>query len=204
MRKVGIVLIVCLLAVAGIMAAMAYSNATVTNAAQLSIVNTNEALLKLSPNPAWSWTKPPGNKDSTAYIENGELRFNFGKGLNGNQYGLQPNSVYEWIPLFEMRNMSKEKVRVTVTATDDLAKYITLGTCNQGQAIGGGSPVPGHKAVANWKNEGETITFDIPPESNSGMQNIKNIAVKINIPSRDNFSPEIVKASIVVEAIALP
>ena len=205
MKKVSIFVIVCLLALSGIMAAMAYSNATVTNAAQLSIVNTNSALLALSPNPAWSWTNPPGNKDATAYMENGELKFNFGKGALGNQFGLQPNSVYEWIPLFEMRNMSKEKIRVTVSVKGDLKPYITLGTCGQSQAIGGGSPVAGHKATADWGVQSESITFDINPINAQGdMWNIRNIAVKISVPSEANFSAKNIADSIIVEAIALP
>ncbi|NLM24060.1 MAG: hypothetical protein GX210_08265, partial [Firmicutes bacterium] len=49
MRKVGIVVIVAVLAVAGVMAALAYSSATVENDFSLKVVETGDALLALSP-----------------------------------------------------------------------------------------------------------------------------------------------------------
>ncbi len=49
MRKVGIVLIVCLLAVAGITAAMAYNSAEVHNPMSVEVSASNEALLAMLP-----------------------------------------------------------------------------------------------------------------------------------------------------------
>ena len=195
MRRVSILVIVCLLALSGMMAAMAYSNATVTNTGTLTIANTNTALVALSPNPAWSWENKVGIKDGTAYVENGELKFDFGKGALGKPWGLQPNSVYEWIPLFELRNMSKEKIKVTVKAEGDFAQYITLGSCGQGQATG--TP-----ATADWLNQGEALTFVIDPIKNQGdMWHIRNIAVKVCIPSGVDLGP--ISGSIIVEANAI-
>jgi hypothetical protein len=195
-------LLVLVLAVTSLLAAAAYNTATVTNAAQLKITSTNSALVALSPDPAWSWTGPPGNLDGTSSIVNGELFFNFGKGVLGVDRGLQPNSVYEWIPLFELRNMSREKIWVTVTVTGAIAQYITLGTCSQAQAIGGGNPVPHHIATANWGTQGAALDLgDINPINNQGdMWHIRNIAVKISLPS--GVSLATLTGTIVVQAVA--
>ena len=120
MRKLGIIVIVCLLALAGITAAMAYTNATVTNPATLAVVNTNNALLSLEPGTG------PGNADANAYINaNGELEFDFRKGLAkyGNM-GFQGNSVYEWERLFWIHNKSGEAVNVLIES--DLP-YVEIG-----------------------------------------------------------------------------
>lgn len=193
---------VLVLAVTSLLAAAAYNTATVTNAATLKVTNTNQALVALSPNPAWSWTNPPGNLDGTSAMVGGELYFNFGKGALGADRGLQPNSVYEWIPLFELRNMSKEKIWVTVEVTGDLAQYTTLGTCSQQQAIGGGQPVPHHVATANWGTQGQLLDLgDINPINALGdMWNIRNICVKISLPSGVSLGDK--TGTIVVRAVA--
>jgi len=161
----------------------------------LTIANTNSALVALSPNPAWSWQNKVGIKDGTAYVENGELKFDFGKGALDKPRGLQPNSVYEWIPLFELRNMSKEKIKVTVKVEGDFAQYITLGTCSQDQATG--TP-----ATADWLNQGEALTFEINPMNAQGdMWIIRNVAVKISVPSGVDLGK--VSGSIIVEANAI-
>ena len=54
---------------------MAYSNATITSEAGVVSIETNSALLALTPNEG------VGLKDETAYVENGVLKFNFAAGL---------------------------------------------------------------------------------------------------------------------------
>ena len=126
MRKVGILLIVALLAVSGIMAAMAYSSASVTNAASMKVINTNDALVALAPNTG------VGYNDATAWIEDNVLQFDFARGrgrhpLNlpfGERYGFQPGSTYTWERLFKISNNSKDAVVFHITQTN--LKYITV------------------------------------------------------------------------------
>ncbi len=64
MRKLGIVLIIGLLLVSGIVAAMAYTTATVQSSMKLQIVSTEDAKLALIPNEVDHgdviWTSPDG------------------------------------------------------------------------------------------------------------------------------------------------
>ncbi len=108
MRKVGIIVIVALLAVSGIMAALAYNQATVITTGQMKVVNTNQALLTIRPHGG------VGNLDETAYIEDGMLFFEFGKGRLGVFRGLQRNSIYEWAELVNVYNQSNEKLQLYV------------------------------------------------------------------------------------------
>lgn len=121
MRKVGIVLIILLLAIAGVTAAMAYNNATVVSEGDLRISNTNTALLAIIANGG------VGNLDATANYDQGEMVFRFGKGKNNVFYGLQPNSEYEWNKLFKILNNSNENLEVTVEVTGDLADFVEIG-----------------------------------------------------------------------------
>lgn len=70
-------LMVALLAVAGVMAAMAYTSAEVRNPAEATIVRTDVALLALSCND-----EGPGYKDENCWVDNdGRLHLDFAKGL---------------------------------------------------------------------------------------------------------------------------
>ncbi|MBU7006550.1 hypothetical protein [Phosphitispora fastidiosa] len=198
MRK-SLIVVVALLAVASLMAAMAYNSATVTNAAQLKVVSTNQSLLTLEPNPPWDWIDKVGRKDFTTTIKDGELFFEFGKGVERDGttarfYGLQPNSEYQWNPLFTMRNKSAETIQVTLEATGEYAEFITFGICGQSNY---NNPT--------WGTQGEPLNIgNVPKESNSGMQNIRNICVKINVPSGHELSPDALLGSIIVKAVAVP
>jgi hypothetical protein len=194
-RKKGLFAVVAALAISSVMAAMAYNSATVTNNTELKIVNTNKALLTLEANTPWSWQSTVGAKDNTVVVKDGELFVQFGKGVDRDGstprfYGLQPNSQYVWNPLFTLRNKSAETITVTVSATGTYAQYMTFGTMSQG-----GQPT--------WGTKGEPLTVaNIPKETNSGMQNIRNIAVKIDLPSGVTVSDDILKGSIVVNSVA--
>jgi hypothetical protein len=102
MRKVGILVIIGLLAITGVMAAMAYTSATVTNEADLTVIRTNSALLRLER------TGGVGNKDEAAYYQDGMLKFDFSKGKDGKTFGVQPGSVYEWGRLVRIQNNSND------------------------------------------------------------------------------------------------
>lgn len=193
--KKGLLVVVVLLAMASFMASMAYNSAKVTNAAQLKVVNTNQALLSLEENTPWSWQSTVGAKDKTVVVKDGELFIQFGKGVDRDGttaqfYGLQPNSEYVWNPLFTLRNKSAETIKVTVRAEGPFAQYLTFGTTGQ-------------NATPTWGTKGQSLVIDnISKEINSGMQNIRNIAVKIEIPSGHAVSQTETLGSIIVESEA--
>lgn len=190
--KKSLLVVVVLLCVASLMAAMAYNKATVTNAAELKIVNTNKAILGLETDGHWSWENKTGFKDGTVVYKNGELFFQFGKGALGEFRGLQPNSEYTWYSLFTLRNLSKETIKVTIRAEGDLAQYIAFGR-------------GGRNGVSDWGEPGQPYTFDrIEPMKNLGdMWIIRNVGVKVCIPSDPDFNPETLTGNIIVESEAI-
>jgi hypothetical protein len=117
MKRIAILVIIGLLVISGSMAAMAYNQAVITNAGNITVNNTNQSLLALIPHNG------VGNKDLTAEIQNGNLVFDFGRGDNpffggDQQYGLQKNSEYVWggpdvsYGLFTYQNRSAETIVV--------------------------------------------------------------------------------------------
>ncbi|HEY2422230.1 MAG TPA: hypothetical protein VGI04_12470 [Neobacillus sp.] len=197
--KKGLLMVVFLLAISSVMAAMSYNKATVTNASELKIVNTNQALVTLSADAPWSWENTIGSKDQTAVMKDGELFFQFGKGINGGTgaaefHGLQPNSEYQWNHVFTIRNKSAETVKLTVKVVGPYAQYITLGTSNNPRA--NQSPA--------WGVQGQPLVFDkVLKETGSGMQNIRSVAAKITLPSGASISQTALQGSIVVESEAV-
>lgn len=195
MRKVGILVIVGLLAVTGIMAAMAYSKATVESSANLAIVNTDQALLQLRHPRGQAGVV--GSKDATYSIVDGQMFIQFGMGVGrdgstAKMYGLQPNSTYEWNPLFTIANMSAETLDIKVSASGEIAEFITFG--NMGQ-IGGGVHAP------IWGEKGQPLTLtNVAKESGAGMQNLRSIAVRIELDEKVNL--ETLMGKIIVEAVA--
>src|SRR5690554_6819332 len=131
MRKFGILIIVGLLLASGVMAAMAFTTASVTNTASFVTVETNNALLALEPNVG------VGHKDKTAYIDDdGKLKFNFAAGLTTSNpgspwsgtpsnadYGMQPGSVYVFDNLFKITNNSFDRVRFKIKVDGELADF---------------------------------------------------------------------------------
>ena len=117
MKRKGILLIVALFAVASLMAAMAYSNVLVDNDTNLTVVSTDNALLRIS---------PLDDADGTAFIENGRLKINFNKGTSEAQ-GLQPGSEYTWNRLFLVSNHSNNTYNLRVKLLDNItgAELIT-------------------------------------------------------------------------------
>ncbi|HOP69736.1 MAG: hypothetical protein WBK48_01070 [Dethiobacteria bacterium] len=103
MKKVGIVVIVSVLAVAGVIAALAYSAATVENDFILKVVSTDKALLAL---------KPGLRNHKAAYLDEGELKFNLNIGKNDELFGLNRRSEYVWDGLFMVKNNSERNIQV--------------------------------------------------------------------------------------------
>ena len=125
MRKVGILVIIALLAVTGIMAAMAYTTAEVTNEGELSVVNTNMGLLGIR----------AGNYAAATYDNEGRIDFDFTKGEHATgvsgTLGLQPGSVYKWNNLFFVKDNTKDDVDVEFTVDIEseegiMEDYITV------------------------------------------------------------------------------
>ncbi|MDP5274382.1 7TM-DISM domain-containing protein [Chengkuizengella axinellae] len=103
--KKAILVIASLLAVSSVMAAMAFSSATVKNDANFTITNTDEALLAVSTGE--------GGHNAAYYEEANDgarvLKIDFDRGHEGD-FGLQPNSEYIWEDLFEVTNNSENQL----------------------------------------------------------------------------------------------
>ncbi|MEA4908983.1 MAG: hypothetical protein GYA17_22170 [Chloroflexi bacterium] len=121
MKKVlGLLLLILALAVA----VSAYNNAKVVNAGTMAIVNSDQALLTLRA------CEGVGNLDQAVYYSNGELKFDFRRGIA--KYGLvgfQPNSEYIWQCAFEIHNKSSERLQVAIDG--DLFPYMDLGAVDR-------------------------------------------------------------------------
>mgnify|MGYP001073872512 CR=1 FL=1 len=111
-RKFGIVLIICLLAATGIMAALAYTSATVNNPMIISIVNTDEALLSLR----------PGDLSAVSIDNQGFLSIKPDEG-----YGFQNNAMYEFANIFFMKNNSRNNVVVSWEVDGSLEELVNTG-----------------------------------------------------------------------------
>lgn len=105
------------LAIAGLMAAYSYTSATVANAASLSVVDTNAALLALIPGSPNGVGSTP-DLDTPVVDAAGNLVFDFNHGLNGGDFGLQGNSSYTWMDMFTVQNNSNNAVTVTIAAAN--------------------------------------------------------------------------------------
>lgn len=101
MKKKGLLLVVALLALSGLMAAMAYSNAKVSNQTLSAIVQTDNAWLAVVPNPEF--------EDFAAVNEKGVMVIDF-TGMK--KHGFQPSSVYEFKNLFYLKNNLDKPVEV--------------------------------------------------------------------------------------------
>jgi hypothetical protein len=217
MRKASILVIVGLLAVTGLMAAMAYSDATITNVAGVVSVETNSALLALTPNEGI------GRKDNTCYVEDGMLKFNFAAGItNSNMaapwkgnvsekdWGLQPGSIYIFEDLFRITNNSREQVKFKISVTGELANF---GRVYIGKGVNGligktftveedGDLVPPHVPLhseMSWYYPGNNWNTINPAVSHI---NYKDVSIAFVIPADANFTPEDITGAIVVHAWA--
>ncbi len=112
MRK-SLLVVVVLLCVASLMAAMAYTSATLRNQASFKVSNTDAALLAIraGDHAAAGYTSGSTSK---------ELVINWAKGNNG-EFGVQSGSVYIWENLFYVKNNADHPVKVSITVPKDSA-----------------------------------------------------------------------------------
>lgn len=122
MKKKSLVFVVALLALSGLMAAMAYTSASVKNSSQIVINNTNNALLAIA--SAGSFR----HNDGTVQIVDGEAVFNFGRGKGGQMFGFQPNSVYKYEFFMHVMNNTDNTVEAEIVLEDfgPYAQFITI------------------------------------------------------------------------------
>jgi hypothetical protein len=111
--KKSLLLVVSLLAIASLLAVAAYTTATVNSDAEFSIVNTDQALLALIPNDAHNAAFLSGGSNAQT------LKIDWDKGFGNDDFGIQPNSTYEWDNLFTVRNNSENDVHVRIYLDPD-------------------------------------------------------------------------------------
>lgn len=135
MRKASILLLVFLLAVTGVMAAMAFTKAEVTSPGALKVVNTNDALLAIRANTG------VGYSDAVAVTNSGKLVLNFAAGRGETDFGFQPGSQYTFKDLFFVKNNSNDKIKMGM-------RFDSCYVGNQGPV--GLHTVSTVKPVPNW------------------------------------------------------
>ena len=154
----------------GVMAAMAYSEATVENPTGIEVRTTDESLVAIQ--------EPIGGTldDGTVEIEDGVMNFNLGHSDAVDETGIQPGSEYVFEDLFRVRNNSSSDVWFTVDVDgfeDEVAKFIDIGTSSNhdtyvkdGEFGGGGpyGPEETYNQLDGGGNDysGVVVTIDIP------------------------------------------
>ncbi len=130
MKRKGLAAAVAALAVSSMMAAMAFNGGYIHNEQAFTVSATNNSLVALSS------PEMVGNKDLTASLtDNGRMRFDFGKGIDGKMFGLQPGSNYVWNDLFDVTNNSKEDVQIRLTTDGNVGKYVTFTATVDGKSV---------------------------------------------------------------------
>lgn len=151
--KKNLIVVVVLLCMASVMAAMAYNKAYVHNPTSLEIVSSDEALLAVIPGEGL------GNKDATASIDDyGRMRIDFGKGIGGEMFGLQPGSGYTWNKLFSIKNNSEEDLTYRITMDGaEIMKHITIYDNRDGRVVSDQKNLSPYVKIAS----GEEVSFKV-------------------------------------------
>lgn len=105
-------LVITALALTGVIAAMAYTQATINGSATAAVVATGDALLALR------CSDDAVNADGVCYVEDGKLYLDFSKGIGDT--GFQPNSEYQFDDLVIIANNSAGDVVVSFATQGDL------------------------------------------------------------------------------------
>lgn len=177
--KKRLMLVVSLLAIASLMAAMAFTSASVTSDASFSVVNTDSALLALTPSDFHDAAYLGGTHPSNAQ----KLVINWDKGYNGQEFGVQPNSEYIWDDLFEVKNNSEHPIDVKVFLDPDH----TSNTTNIFFAK--------TRVASRWENVGGTpLEFKLNPGEGQW------ISTKINSSEGMSMKAKKVEFKLMVEA----
>ncbi|MGI6450072.1 MAG: DUF1102 domain-containing protein [Desulfitobacteriia bacterium] len=106
MRNKSLILVVALLAIASLMAAMAYTTASVENNMFTAVVKSDEALLALQENTEMT--------DFAKINTNGVMVFDFTKGYAGADSGVQPNAQYFFNDVFYVYNNTNHTIKFRV------------------------------------------------------------------------------------------
>jgi len=162
--KRGVFVVAALLALASVMAAMAYTSATVTSPASMAVVNSATAYLRVY--PSFHQNNPEvGYKDVNVFIDqDGRFKFDFTKGAHGvGATGFQPGSRYEFKDLFCIYNESKDTVEYWLE--NDGIKYITVKAGNTiliDNGVSTGNKVAIGSSAGTWYLD---VIFDIPEDA---------------------------------------
>ncbi|NLZ92764.1 MAG: hypothetical protein GX922_01910 [Firmicutes bacterium] len=121
MRKVGILVVVCLLVATGIMAAMAYTTASVESDMSVKLTRNANALLALKASGIHNASYFETRKNYTDVLE-----IDLSKGYNNETFGVQDNSAYCWEDLFGVKNNSENRVKVSITLNPNVQGRIHI------------------------------------------------------------------------------
>jgi hypothetical protein len=118
--KRSVFVVVALLAAASLMAAMAYSTATVRSAGEILIANSNSALVSIG--------HAGTDQDKIVQNEDGKAVFYFGRGFEGGMFGFQQDSEYHYDYFMHVINNSDNPVEVwlELEGFGDAAAWITI------------------------------------------------------------------------------
>jgi hypothetical protein len=169
MKKKGLLVVVALLCMASIMAAMAYSSATVTSAATVKISSSNQSLLEIGRSYKREY------ENDITLLDKGALGFDFTQGTG--KFGFQPNSEYVYENLFRIVNRQQKGADIIVTVDTDLP-YAVIKTTD-GQVLYDASEGVNNHSITlagGGSNNGRNITvvFNIPKEATVDAWNIIN------------------------------
>lgn len=193
MRKASILVIVALLAIAGIMAISAYTSASVNNGFQFSVVSTNEALLALK----------AGSHDAASYkrttskgkTQHGSLNLDLDTGYGGGSFGVQKDSTYIWEKLFAVKNNSENPIRVTFTLDKKEGKGIWLKQHDDDWKWGGNDNGGGGQRIdhTGWSFKEYTVNLD--PNQEIDIDLALKIAIQVSRIKNEPF-----KYTLIVDA----
>ena len=176
--KKSVLMVVTLFALSTLMAAFAFSSATIKNDGSLTVTSTNESLLALIPGTG------VGNLDGAAFVKDGALKIDLAKGYNGN-FGVQGNSTYKWDSLFQVKNNSNETVQFNITKEGwgfDTKANIYLGAKND--STGATAEFYSRSNSKNGKitlAPGQTATVYLNVETESKAQmTVRNATLTVN------------------------
>lgn len=185
--KKSLVVIVALLALSTLMAAMAFTSATVTNSASFTISKTTNALLAMEKgdHAAVTYGGPRGEVEE-------HLQIDLAKGRDNQSFGVQKNSTYQWDKLFKVTNNNEKPVSLQVYLENNNTKQGSFYVKDNG--ITGWTRITNALAVGDNKeffksktlNPGESIWLDVKYDAKLAQNNWQgtdspNIVVKATV-----------------------
>jgi hypothetical protein len=179
MKRRSLLIVVALLCMASLMAAMAFTSASVTSDAKFTVANSDEALLALVPGEHAA-AEIGGGHPSNAQ----RLVINWDKGVDGEDFGIQPYSTYLWEDLFAVRNNSENPIHVEVYLDPDLAPVNVFFAQT--------------RVADRWANvANEPLEFDLQPGGEEWIN------TKFESGSGMSMKPGVNQFKLMVDAVAL-